>query len=253
MKYETLDSKPVKEESGWMPQNWSTVLANIKEMRKHRTAVVDTIGCERLADASEPPEVVRFQHFTSLLLSAMTKDQVTAAAVNRLKKHGLSPLNISKMDEDEIGKLIYPVGFWKRKAKYLKQCATICQEEYNGDIPNTLDGLTSLPGFGPKMAHICMSVAWGEVTGIGVDTHVHRIAGWLGWTKTPAKNPEHTRIQLEEWLPHEEWRDINVLLVGFGQEICKPVYPKCDDCLNQSLCPAYNAGMIKKSPSKKRK
>lgn len=88
------------------------------------------------------------------------------------------------------------------------------------------------------MAHICMATAWQEITGIGVDTHVHRIANRLAWLKKPTKEPEQTRIQLESWLPRPLWAEVNHLLVGFGQTICTPVRPNCSECLNNNICPA---------------
>ena len=89
------------------------------------------------------------------------------------------------------------------------------------------------------MAHICMHVAWDQQEGLGVDTHVHRICGRLGWTApaTAAKTPEHTRVELEEWLPPHYWKDVNILLVGFGQQTCRPVGPRCGECLNNQCCP----------------
>lgn len=93
-------------------------------------------------------------------------------------------------------------------------------------------------GVGPKMAHILMRVAWNIVTGIGVDTHVHRIANRLKWTKKETKTPEETRIALESWLPFELWWEVNELLVGFGQSTCKPVHPLCSECINYDICPS---------------
>ena len=90
---------------------------------------------------------------------------------------------------------------FQKKAEYIKEATKICAETYKGDIPPTVKDLTALPGVGPKMAHITMNVAWGEVTGIGVDTHVHRIANRLGWVKKPTKLPEETRVAVESWLP----------------------------------------------------
>lgn len=91
------------------------------------------------------------------------------------------------------------------------------------------------------MAHILMRVAWGVVTGIGVDTHVHRIANRLKWVKTETKTPEDTRIALESWAPFGLWWEINELLVGFGQNTCKPVHPLCGQCLNCDICPSSQA------------
>jgi len=96
-----------------------------------------------------------------------------------------------------------------------------------------------LPGVGPKMAMLCMQVAWGMSVGIGVDVHVHRISNRLGWVgKKPTKQPEVTRKILESWLPHEYWKPINKLFVGFGQTICTPINPKCAKCQINTLCPS---------------
>ncbi|XP_055099167.1 endonuclease III-like protein 1 isoform X3 [Symphalangus syndactylus] len=126
----------------------------------------------------------------------------------------------------------------KIKVKYIKQTSAILQQRYGGDIPASVAELVALPGVGPKMAHLAMAVAWGTVSGIAVDTHVHRIANRLRWTKKATKSPEETRVALEEWLPRELWHEINGLLVGFGQQTCLPVRPRCQACLNQALCPA---------------
>ncbi|XP_065748920.1 endonuclease III-like protein 1 isoform X1 [Phocoena phocoena] len=126
----------------------------------------------------------------------------------------------------------------KNKVKYIKQTSAILQQRYDGDIPASLAELVALPGVGPKMAHLAMAVAWGTVSGIAVDTHVHRIVNRLRWTRKATKSPEETRRALEEWLPRELWSEINGLLVGFGQQTCLPLHPRCQACLNRALCPA---------------
>ncbi len=99
---------------------------------------------------------------------------------------------------------------------------------WDGDIPDTIEGLTSLPGVGPKMAYLCLSAAWNRTEGIGVDVHVHRITNLWGWNTT--KNPEETRAALQSWLPQDRWREINSLLVGLGQAVCLPQGRRCGDC-----------------------
>ncbi|XP_063380971.1 uncharacterized protein LOC134667481 isoform X2 [Cydia fagiglandana] len=192
-------------------------------------------------------QVIRYQHLISLMLSSQTKDQVTFAAMERLRERGLTIDNVLSMSDDELGKLIYPVGFWKTKVKYIKKTTQTLKEQYNGDIPDSVEKLCKLTGVGPKMAHICMSVAWNKVTGIGVDTHVHRISNRIGWVKKPTATPEDTRKALEAWLPFELWGEVNHLLVGFGQTICLPIGPNCEECLNNDICPSRG---IKKSPKK---
>lgn len=126
----------------------------------------------------------------------------------------------------------------QNKSKFLIKTCEILLDQFAGDIPDSVDKLVKLPGVGPKMAHICMNAAWGVVTGIGVDTHVHRISNRLGWVERPTKEPEKTRKELEKWIPYELWDEINVLLVGFGQTICTPTGPKCEGCLVNKLCPS---------------
>ncbi|CAM5142678.1 unnamed protein product [Eretmochelys imbricata] len=231
---EETDSKRLK----WEPGNWKQQLDNIREMRRNKDAPVDQMGAEKCFDTSAPPEVMRYQVLLSLMLSSQTKDQVTSAAMSRLREHGLTVDNILQTDDVTLGQLIYPVGFWKNKVKYIKQTTAILKQQYGSDVPSTVAELMNLPGVGPKMAHLLMDIAWNNVTGIGVDTHVHRISNRLKWVKKETKTPEETRAALEDWLPRDLWSEINWLLVGFGQQICLPVNPRCKECLNRDICPA---------------
>ncbi|MCI4393949.1 hypothetical protein PGIGA_G00163360 [Pangasianodon gigas] len=247
VEYEDKAGPCVKKER-WEPPDWRRQLSFIREMRSERDAPVDQMGAEKCYDPQAPPKVMRYQVLVSLMLSSQTKDQVTAAAMERLRAHDLSVTSILKMDEDKLGKLIYPVGFWKTKAKYLKQATEMIHREFGGDIPDTLEGLVCLPGVGPKMAHLAMAIAWNRVSGIGVDTHVHRISNRLGWTRATTKNPEETRRALEEWLPRDLWSEINWLLVGFGQQVCLPISPLCATCLNQDTCPSAHTASPTRRP-----
>ncbi|KAM9725542.1 endonuclease III-like protein 1 isoform 2-T2 [Dama dama] len=223
----------------WEPQDWRRQLDNIRTMRSGKDAPVDQLGAEHCFDPSaSPKQVRRYQVLLSLMLSSQTKDQVTAGAMQRLRARGLTVDSILQTDDSTLGALIYPVGFWRSKVKYIKQTSEILQQRYGGDIPASVAELVALPGVGPKMAHLAMAVAWGTVSGIAVDTHVHRIANRLRWTKKATRSPEDTRRALEEWLPRELWHEINGLLVGFGQQTCLPVHPRCQACLNRALCPA---------------
>ncbi|XP_035573299.1 endonuclease III-like protein 1 isoform X6 [Canis lupus baileyi] len=236
--HEKGESHKALEALGWEPQDWRQQLENIRTMRSGKDAPVDWLGVEHCHDPSAPPKVQRYQVLLSLMLSSQTKDQVTAGAMQRLRAHGLTVDSILQTDDATLGSLIYPVGFWRSKVKYIKQTSAILQQRYGGDIPASVAELVALPGVGPKMAHLAMAVAWGTVSGIAVDTHVHRIANRLRWTRTTTTSPEKTRAALEEWLPRELWGEINGLLVGFGQQTCLPVRPRCGACLNRSLCPA---------------
>eukprot|EP01104_Vermistella_antarctica_P020269 TRINITY_DN860_c0_g2_i3.p2 TRINITY_DN860_c0_g2~~TRINITY_DN860_c0_g2_i3.p2 ORF type:complete len:191 (+),score=22.02 TRINITY_DN860_c0_g2_i3:764-1336(+) len=120
-------------------------------------------------------------------------------------------------------------------------------KDFDGDIPRTVQDMCKLPGVGPKMAYLCSNAAWNECVGIGVDVHVHRIANRLGWVTS--KKPEDTRKTLERWMPRDLWTDVNLLLVGFGQERCG-AKPKCSTCLVKELCPGAETE-VTKSPRAK--
>uniref|UniRef100_A0A8C6CRN7 DNA-(apurinic or apyrimidinic site) lyase n=1 Tax=Moschus moschiferus TaxID=68415 RepID=A0A8C6CRN7_MOSMO len=151
----------------WEPQDWRQQLDNIRTMRSRKDAPVDQLGAEHCFDPSASPKVRRYQVLLSLMLSSQTKDQVTAGAMQRLRARGLTVDSILQTDDSTLGALIYPVGFWRSKVKYIKQTSAILQQRYGGDIPTSVAELVALPGVGPKMAHLAMAVAWGAVSGIG--------------------------------------------------------------------------------------
>ncbi|CAA90766.2 Endonuclease III homolog [Caenorhabditis elegans] len=222
---------------------WRRDVELIRKMRKDMIAPVDTMGCHKLADPLAAPPVHRFQVLVALMLSSQTRDEVNAAAMKRLKDHGLSIGKILEFKVPDLETILCPVGFYKRKAVYLQKTAKILKDDFSGDIPDSLDGLCALPGVGPKMANLVMQIAWGECVGIAVDTHVHRISNRLGWIKT--STPEKTQKALEILLPKSEWQPINHLLVGFGQMQCQPVRPKCGTCLCRFTCPSSTAKNVK--------
>ncbi|XP_020236005.1 endonuclease III homolog 1, chloroplastic [Cajanus cajan] len=244
--------------SGESPAHWEKVLEGIRKMRCSGDAPVDTMGCEKAGDTL-PPKERRFAVLVSSLLSSQTKDPVTHGAIQRLLQSGLLTAEaINNADEETIKKLIYPVGFYTRKATNLKKIANMCLMKYEGDIPSSIEQLLLLPGIGPKMAHLVMNVGWDNVQGICVDTHVHRICNRLGWvsrlgTKQRTSTPEETRESLQRWLPKEEWVPINPLLVGFGQTICTPLRPRCGECGVRELCPSAFKETSNSSPSSKSK
>ncbi|XP_050326039.1 endonuclease III-like protein 1 [Bactrocera neohumeralis] len=222
----------------WEPQNWRLILENIRAMRADAAAPVDTMGCHKCSDNEADEKTQRFQKLVALMLSSQTKDEITYEAMQRLKSSGLTPQAIIEIETGKLEELLKPVSFYKNKAKYLQLASRMLVEKYDSDIPGTSKELQTLPGVGPKMAHICMATAWNQVTGIGVDVHVHRIVNRLRWLPKPTKEPEQTRVELESWLPRDMWQDVNHLLVGFGQTVCKAVRPHCSECLNREICPA---------------
>ncbi|KAK4989359.1 alpha,alpha-trehalase nth1 [Elasticomyces elasticus] len=238
------------------PANWEEVYNLTVEMRKRVLAPVDTMGCESLAEDTRSPRDRRLQTLVALMLSSQTKDTVTAFAIRNLQQNldaerGFCLEALLDVEPARLNELIAKVGFHNNKVKYIKATALILRDRFGGDIPDTIEGLVSLPGVGPKMAYLTMSAAWGRHEGIGVDVHVHRITNLWGWHKT--NTPEQTRAQLEAWLPKEKWHDINALLVGFGQTICLPVGRKCGECVlsQRGLCPsAVVAKEVKKRVKK---
>jgi len=205
------------------PDGWRPTYDLITKLRADRTAVVDRMGSEAIADDVPDGTTTAqrdYQTLISLMLSSQTKDTVNAATMVKLRAHGLSVENILATPDDVLDGLIRAVGFHNNKVKFIKGATQIIADQHDGRIPDTMDGLLALPGVGPKMALIVLRVAFGKVEGISVDTHVHRIANQLGWTgEAPTKTPEKTRAALEAWMPSDIWPDVNLLLVGFGQEI----------------------------------
>lgn len=200
------------------PKGWQDVYQLVTELRADKTAPCDHSGCEALIDNAAPPSERRFHSLVSLLLSSQTKDAVVGESIRSMQRDNvLTPQAIAAMTPERLNQYIAKVGFHNNKTKYLKQVSDILIRDYNGDIPPTADAMMELPGIGPKMAYICESVAWQRSSGIGVDTHMHRLFNALGWVRS--KTPEQTRLQLQAWLPIELWPTVNLLWVGFGQEV----------------------------------
>lgn len=181
-----------------------------------------------------------FKVLITTLLSARTKDQTTLVAAQRLFGKVKNFGDLSKLSQKELEQLIYPVGFYKTKAKHLKQLPLAIAEKFNNTIPQTVEELIQLPGVGRKTANLVVAVAF-EKPGMCVDTHVHRIINRLGYVKT--KNPYETEMALRKKLPMQYWEKINSLLVAFGQHLCTPVSPKCSVCPIFKYC--IRVGVVK--------
>jgi exodeoxyribonuclease III len=202
----------------------SFIAAIKKEVETYTVPVVDLIAIQ----TKDP-----FKVLVATILSARTKDETTAKSSARLFKKVSDPASLGELSEEEIQKLIYPVGFYKNKAGYLAKLPRAL-EEFSGKVPDDIDSLVKLPGVGRKTANLVRSVAFGKPA-ICVDTHVHRIMNIWGYVKT--KTPLETEMALREKLPEKHWIEINSILVAFGQGTCKPVSPHCDRCVIGSSCP----------------
>ena len=199
-----------------------------KEFEKHKMPVVDLIQVQ----TRDP-----FKVLISTILSSRTKDATTTAASGRLFAVVKSVNDLAKTSQKKIEKLIYPVGFYNNKAKQLKEIPGVLNKLYNGKIPQTVDELVKLPGVGRKTANLVVSVGFNKPA-ICVDTHVHRIANRLGYIKT--KTPFETEMRLREILPKKYWITFNSFLVSFGQNLCFPINPKCNQCPIFNLCNRVN-------------
>lgn len=174
-----------------------------------------------------------FRVLVSCILSLRTKDEVTAAASKRLFELASTPAALAALGEDKIEETIYPAGFYRTKARTLKDLARDIIERHGGRVPDTMEGLLGLRGVGRKTANLVLTMGFGKA-GICVDTHVHRIVNRWGLVQT--KTPEKTETALREVLPRRYWIGINDLLVRYGQNICRPVSPFCTRCAISNFC-----------------
>jgi endonuclease-3 len=180
-----------------------------------------------------------YQVLVSTLLSLRTKDEVTTAASRRIFTRAKTPRAMLRLEASEIRELIYPVGFYKRKAQNLLDVSRILIENHGGRVPDDLDALLALPGVGRKTANLVLTLGFGK-PGICVDTHVHRISNRLGYVRT--RNPEETEMALRAKLPAAWWIPINDILVAFGQGLCKPISPLCSQCPVSKHCERVGVG-----------
>jgi len=200
----------------------------IKELeilfKKNKAPVIDLIA----AQTKNP-----FKILISTILSARTKDQTTAAVSEKLYKviHNFSDLE--KISIDELEKLIYPVGFYRQKAKNLKQIPSMIKNKFQGKIPEEIEELITLPGVGRKTANLVRAIAF-QKPAICVDVHVHRITNRWGYVKT--STPFETEFALRKILPIQYWLIFNSIIVSFGQTLCRPRNPLCGQCPISKFC-----------------
>ncbi len=184
-----------------------------------------------------------FRVLIATLLSAQTKDAVTAAASARLFKVAHTPQAMVGLTVSRIERLIYPVSFYRNKARHVKQACRQILDDFSAVVPDTMDELLTLAGVGRKTANLVLILSHASRDNICVDTHVHRISNRLGWVKT--RTPDQTEQALYKVVPRKWWADVNLYLVTWGQNVCKPVYPRCRACVASTMCPRI--GVTKES------
>ena len=167
------------------------------------------------------------------ILSLRTNDKTTYPATLRMLELAKTPEDMMKVNVEDLENAIYPVGFYKNKAKQIIELSKEIVEKLGGKVPDTIEDLIKFNGVGRKTANLVLAKGFG-IPAICVDVHVHRIFNRLGYVKT--KTPEETEFALREKLPQKYWLDINTLMVTHGQNVCKPINPKCDICPIKKYC-----------------
>lgn len=196
----------------------------LKDYYKSRNkTLIDKISIER-----DP-----FKVLISCILSQRTKDEITEKVSSNLYNVIKNPQDLINIDIDTLEKILHPIGFYKVKAKRLKEVTKLILEKYDGKVPDDIDELLKLPGVGRKTANIVITKGFNK-KGIAVDTHVHRISNRLGLIKT--KRPEDTEFELRKIIPERNWVELNDYLVNFGKNICTPISPKCSSCPIKMYC-----------------
>lgn len=175
-----------------------------------------------------------FHVLIGTLLSARTQDATTHAASERLFAAADTPSAMAALTTRRIERLIYPVSFYRTKAEHVKETCQLLISRFGGTVPGTMEELLTLPGVGRKTANLVLILAFGSRDNICVDTHVHRISNRLGWVKT--RTPEETEQALYRVAERRWWPDINLYLVTWGQNVCRPIRPRCGACVISRWC-----------------
>jgi endonuclease-3 len=196
---------------------------------KRQVTTLDVPWIDDMAGRKRSP----YEILVACILSLRTKDETTVASSKRLFRLARTPKGMVKLEEPEIADAIYPAGFYRTKAKTIRELSQRLLDEFGGRVPDTMDALLSLKGVGRKTANLVLASGYGKPA-ICVDTHVNRIPNRWGLIKT--KNPHETEDSLMEIVPKRYWKDINPTLVPFGQFICTPVSPRCSQCSIERYC-----------------
>jgi endonuclease-3 len=174
-----------------------------------------------------------FLVLVSCILSLRTKDKTTIEASKRLFKISSNPKNMVKLPRERLEKLIYPVGFYRNKAKVILNISRKLIKSFNSKVPDKLDKLLEFKGVGRKTANLVLGLGF-NIPAICVDTHVHRISNRLGWIRT--RSPEDSEEALKKIIPRNYWIELNTILVTFGQNLCEPASPFCSRCAVYGFC-----------------
>ena len=209
--------------------------ARVERVMRSLARAITGLELPAIEKISESQAEDPFQILIATALSARTQDATTHAASTRLFRRARTPKTMATLPVKEIERLIYPVSFYRNKARNVKACCEMLLSRFGGQVPRTLEDLVLLPGVGRKTANLVLILAFKSLENICVDTHVHRISNRLGWVRTTL--PDDTEQALYRATGREWWPYINLYLVTWGQNTCRPVYPRCGDCVIADQCP----------------
>jgi endonuclease III len=206
---------------------------------------IDGLELPAVEKISNSQEEDPFQVLIATLLSARTQDATTLAASTRLFHVARTPRTMARLTIRQIERLIYPVSFYRHKAKHVKATSELLSSRFSGRVPTTMPELLTLPGVGRKTANLVLILAFKSLKNICVDTHVHRISNRLGWVRTAT--PDETEQALYRATASRWWPYINLYLVTWGQNVCRPVYPRCRACAIRPCCPQIGVTVTSKT------
>jgi endonuclease-3 len=216
--------------------------ANVSSVMRALARAIDDHELPAVEKIAEESQEDPFDVLISTMLSAQTRDPVTAAASARLFRVARTPQAMARLTVKRIERLIYPVSFYRHKAVHVKKTCQILVAKHNGRVPGTMEALLTLPGVGRKTANLVLILSFKSQKNICVDTHVHRISNRLGWVRT--RTPSETEQALYAATDARWWPYLNLYLVTWGQNVCKPVYPRCGACAIRGLCPRVGVTRI---------
>ena len=217
---------------------------HIPAVMRRLSRAIDGLNEPAVEKIAEEQKEDPFQVLIATMLSAQTRDAVTAEASERLFRKARTARTMSRLTVKEIERLVYPVSFYRNKAVHVKRTCEQLLSRFGGRVPSTMEELLTLPGVGRKTANLVLILAHRSQKNICVDTHVHRISNRLGWAVT--RTPDETERALYRVAHRKWWSVVNLYLVTWGQNVCRPVYPLCGSCAIRDLCPRIGVEKVGK-------
>lgn len=220
---------------------------NVEAVMRALSRAITGLELPAIEKISESQQEDPFQVLIATLLSARTQDATTLAASTRLFAVAPTPETMARLTVRRIEALIKPVSFFHTKARHVKATCRLLLDQFGGRVPGSMEELLLFPGVGRKTANLVLILSFRSRQNICVDTHVHRISNRLGWVKT--STPDETERALYAATDREWWPHINLYLVTWGQNVCRPNYPRCDGCVIRSHCPQLGVTDISRHPA----